>query len=114
MNRGGWNAYGPEMFKLEDRHGGQFCLGPTHEELITTLVRNELRSYKQMPVTLWQMQNKYRDEIRPRFGLMRSREFVMKDAYSFDVDEEGLHKSYQDEYDAIPCLYPLRSGIQTG
>ena len=112
---GRWNAYGPEMFKLEDRHGGQFCLGPTHEELITTLVRNELRSYKQMPVTLWQMQNKYRDEIRPRFGLMRSREFVMKDAYSFDVDEEGLHKSYQDEYDAIyPCLYPLRSGIQTG
>ena len=74
---GRWNAYGPEMFKLEDRHGNHFCLGPTHEELITTLVRNELRSYKQMPVTLWQMQNKYRDEIRPRFGLMRSREFVM-------------------------------------
>ena len=108
---GRWNAYGPEMFKLEDRHGGQFCLGPTHEELITTLVRNELRSYKQMPVTLWQMQNKYRDEIRPRFGLMRSREFVMKDGYSFDVDEEGLHKSYQDEYDAYTRVF-TRCGLE--
>ena len=108
---GRWNAYGPEMFKLEDRHGGQFCLGPTHEELITTLVRNELRSYKQMPVTLWQMQNKYRDEIRPRFGLMRSREFVMKDGYSFDVDEEGLHKSYQDEYDAYTRIF-TRCGLE--
>lgn len=107
---GRWNAYGPEMFKLEDRHGNHFCLGPTHEELITTLVRNELRSYKQMPVTLWQMQNKYRDEIRPRFGLMRSREFVMKDAYSFDVDEEGLHKSYQDEYDAYTRIF-TRCGL---
>ena len=108
---GRWNAYGPEMFKLEDRHGGQFCLGPTHEELITTLVRNELRSYKQMPITLWQMQNKYRDEIRPRFGLMRSREFVMKDGYSFDVDEEGLHKSYQDEYDAYTRVF-TRCGLE--
>ncbi|MGN0949077.1 MAG: proline--tRNA ligase [Megasphaera sp.] len=107
---GRWNAYGPEMFKLEDRHGNHFCLGPTHEELITTLVRNELRSYKQMPLTLWQMQNKYRDEIRPRFGLMRSREFVMKDAYSFDVDEEGLHKSYQDEYDAYTRIF-TRCGL---
>ena len=107
---GRWNAYGPEMFKLEDRHGNHFCLGPTHEELITTLVRNELRSYKQMPVTLWQMQNKYRDEIRPRFGLMRSREFVMKDAYSFDVDEEGLHKSYQDEYEAYTRIF-TRCGL---
>lgn len=107
---GRWNAYGPEMFKLEDRHGNHFCLGPTHEELITTLVRNELRSYKQLPVTLWQMQNKYRDEIRPRFGLMRSREFVMKDAYSFDVDAEGLHKSYQDEYDAYTRIF-TRCGL---
>ena len=107
---GRWNAYGPEMFKLEDRHGNHFCLGPTHEELITTLVRNELRSYKQLPVTLWQMQNKYRDEIRPRFGLMRSREFVMKDAYSFDVDAEGLHKSYQDEYDAYTRVF-TRCGL---
>ena len=80
---GRWDVYGPEMFKLKDRHDNEYCLGPTHEELITTLVRNELRSYKQLPVNLWQMQNKYRDEIRPRFGLMRSREFVMKDAYSW-------------------------------
>ena len=103
---GRWNAYGPEMFKLEDRHGGQFCLGPTHEELITTLVRNELRSYKQMPVTLWQMQNKYRDEIRPRFGLMRSREFVMKDAYSFDVDEEGSIRAIKTNTTPIPVSLP--------
>lgn len=107
---GRWNAYGPEMFKLEDRHGNQYCLGPTHEELITTLVRNELRSYKQLPVTLWQMQNKYRDEIRPRFGLMRSREFVMKDAYSFDMDEEGLHQNYQIMYDAYDRIF-TRCGL---
>lgn len=107
---GRWDAYGPEMFKLEDRHDNQYCLGPTHEELITTLVRNELRSYKQMPVTLWQMQNKYRDEIRPRFGLMRSREFVMKDAYSFDIDEEGLHQSYQTMYDAYDRVF-TRCGL---
>ncbi len=107
---GRWNAYGPEMFKLEDRHGNHVCLGATHDDLITTLVRNELRSYKQLPVTLWQMQNKYRDEIRPRFGLMRSREFVMKDAYSFDVDAEGLHKSYQDEYDAYTRIF-TRCGL---
>lgn len=107
---GRWNAYGPEMFKLEDRHGNQYCLGPTHEELITTLVRNELRSYKQLPVTLWQMQNKYRDEIRPRFGLMRSREFVMKDAYSFDMDEEGLHQNYQTMYDAYDRIF-TRCGL---
>ncbi|MCH4178460.1 MAG: proline--tRNA ligase [Megasphaera sp.] len=107
---GRWDAYGPEMFKLEDRHGNHYCLGPTHEELITTLVRNELRSYKQMPITLWQMQNKYRDEIRPRFGLMRSREFVMKDAYSFDMDEEGLHQSYQVIYDAYNHIF-TRCGL---
>ena len=107
---GRWNAYGPEMFKLEDRHGNQYCLGPTHEELITTLVRNELRSYKQLPVTLWQMQNKYRDEIRPRFGLMRSREFVMKDAYSFDMDEEGLHENYKTMYDAYDRIF-TRCGL---
>lgn len=102
---GRWSAYGAEMFKLQDRHGNDYCLGPTHEELITTLVRNELRSYKQMPLTLYQMQNKYRDEIRPRFGLMRSREFVMKDAYSFDMDEEGLHQSYQVMYDAYSRIF---------
>lgn len=107
---GRWNAYGPEMFKLQDRHENNYCLGPTHEELITTLVRNELRSYKQMPLILWQMQNKYRDEIRPRFGLMRSREFVMKDAYSFDVDAEGLHQSYQLMYDAYDRIF-TRCGL---
>ena len=108
---GRWGAYGPEMFKLQDRHGNNFCLGPTHEELITTLVRNELRSYKQMPLILWQMQNKYRDEIRPRFGLMRSREFVMKDAYSFDVDEESLHKTYKIMYDAYDRVF-TRCGLK--
>ena len=107
---GRWSAYGPEMFKLQDRHDNSYCLGPTHEELITTLLRNELRSYKQMPLILWQMQNKYRDEIRPRFGLMRSREFVMKDAYSFDVDEEGLHKTYQIMYDAYDRVF-TRCGL---
>ncbi len=107
---GRWNAYGPEMFKLEDRHGSHYCLGPTHEELITTLIRNELRSYKQLPTTLWQMQNKYRDEIRPRFGLMRSREFVMQDAYSFDMDEEGLHKNYKIMYDAYDRIF-TRCGL---
>lgn len=108
---GRWSAYGPEMFKLEDRHHNQYCLGPTHEELITTLVRNELRSYKQMPLILYQMQNKYRDEIRPRFGLMRSREFVMKDAYSFDVDEAGMHKSYELMYDSYMRIFD-RCGLQ--
>ena len=107
---GRWDAYGPEMFKMEDRHGAKYCLGPTHEELITAVVRNELRSYKQMPLILWQMQNKYRDEIRPRFGLMRSREFIMKDAYSFDVDEEGLEKSYQIMYDAYDRIF-TRCGL---
>lgn len=107
---GRWDAYGPEMFKLEDRHGAHFCLGPTHEELITTLVRNELRSYKQLPLTLWQMQSKFRDEIRPRLGLMRSREFIMKDAYSFDADEDGMHQSYQDEYDAYARIF-TRCGL---
>ncbi|WP_301860009.1 proline--tRNA ligase [uncultured Megasphaera sp.] len=102
---GRWDVYGAEMFKLRDRHDNEYCLAPTHEELITTLVRNELRSYKQLPVNLYQMQNKYRDEIRPRFGLMRSREFVMKDAYSFDVDREGMIKSYENMYDAYTRIF---------
>jgi len=87
---GRWSAYGEEMFKIKDRHGREFCLGPTHEELITTLVRDDLRSYRQLPVNLYQIQSKFRDEKRPRFGLMRSREFIMKDAYSFDLDAAGL------------------------
>lgn len=102
---GRWNDYGPEMFRLKDRHGREFCLGPTHEEIFTALVRAEIKSYKQLPVNLYQIQNKYRDERRPRFGLMRSREFLMKDAYSFDVNEEGLEKNYQAMYDAYAAVF---------
>lgn len=83
LESGRWDDYGPELMRLDDRHERGFCLGPTHEELITSLVRDELRSYKQLPLTLYQIQVKFRDEIRPRFGLLRSREFIMKDAYSF-------------------------------
>lgn len=97
---GRWEKFGPEMFKFSDRGGRPFCLGPTHEEPFTEAVRDTIRSYKQLPVTLYQIQHKYRDEKRPRFGVMRSREFVMKDAYSFDVDKEGLDKSYQTMFDA--------------
>lgn len=93
---GRWDDYGPELMRLVDRHGNEFCLGPTHEELITALVRNELRSYKDLPVSLYQTQVKYRDEIRPRFGLMRAREFVMKDAYSFHATQESLQETYDD------------------
>lgn len=97
---GRWDDYGPELMRLNDRHEHGFCLGPTHEELITALVRNELRSYKELPTTLYQIQTKYRDEIRPRFGLLRSREFIMKDAYSFNADQESLEETYQQMYDA--------------
>ncbi|QKF07177.1 proline--tRNA ligase [Berryella wangjianweii] len=93
---GRWEAYGPELMRIVDRHDANFCLGPTHEEIITALVRNELRSYKQLPLSLYQTQVKYRDEIRPRFGLMRSREFVMKDAYSFHATQESLQRTYDD------------------
>ncbi|MFR9168147.1 MAG: proline--tRNA ligase [Gordonibacter urolithinfaciens] len=93
---GRWNDYGPELMRLVDRHDREFCLGPTHEELITALVRNELRSYKELPLTLYQIQVKFRDEIRPRFGLLRSREFIMKDAYSFHASQESLQKTYDD------------------
>ena len=102
---GRWEVFGEEMFKVNDRHGREFCLGPTHEEIITDLVRNEIRSYKQLPVLLYQIQNKYRDEIRPRFGLMRGREFIMKDLYSFDKDEAGLDISYQKMYDAYTNIF---------
>ncbi len=101
---GRWNDYGPELMRLNDRHEHGFCLGPTHEELITALVRNELRSYKQLPVSLYQIQSKFRDEIRPRFGLLRSREFIMKDAYSFNADAESLQETYDqmmEAYDRI-------------
>ena len=90
-----WDAYGPELLRITDRHQRWFCLGPTHEEVITSLVRNEVRSYKQLPLIFYQIQTKFRDEIRPRFGLMRGREFIMKDAYSFHTDEASLKETYQ-------------------
>ena len=93
---GRWDDYGPELLRVVDRHGNEFCLGPTHEELITALVRNELRSYKDLPVSMYQTQIKFRDEIRPRFGLMRGREFLMKDAYSFHATQESLQETYDD------------------
>ena len=94
LESGRWDDYGPELMRMNDRHDHGFCLGPTHEELITALVRNELRSYRQLPTTLYQIQTKYRDEIRPRFGLLRSREFIMKDAYSFHSSVESLQETY--------------------
>lgn len=97
---GRWNDYGPELMRLVDRHDHGFCLGPTHEELITSLVKGELRSYKQLPLTLYQIQVKFRDEIRPRFGLLRSREFIMKDAYSFHGSADSLDETYNDMSDA--------------
>lgn len=93
---GRWDDYGPELMRMCDRHDHGFCLGPTHEELITSLVRDELRSYKQLPISLYQIQVKFRDEIRPRFGLLRSREFIMKDAYSFHDSQESLQETYDD------------------
>lgn len=108
---GRWEVYGDEMMRMKDRHGREFCLGPTHEEMITALVRDEVRSYKQLPLMLYQMANKYRDEIRPRFGLMRSREFIMKDLYSFDRDEEGMNISYQKMYDAYTKIF-TRCGLE--
>ena len=102
---GRWDVYGDEMFRLKDRHDRDFCLGPTHEEIITDVVRGEVKSYKQLPLNLYQIQNKYRDERRPRFGLMRGREFIMKDAYSFDRDFAGLDVSYQTMYDAYSRIF---------
>lgn len=102
---GRWDVYGDEMFRLQDRHKRYFALGPTHEEIITTLVDADVHSYRGLPLMLYQIQNKYRDEIRPRFGLMRGREFIMKDAYSFDVDYEGLDLSYQKMYDAYHRVF---------
>ena len=94
---GRWDAYGPELMRISDRHGREFALGPTHEETFTDLVKNELRSYKQLPCTLYQIQDKFRDEMRPRFGLMRGREFIMKDAYSFSATQESLQECYEQE-----------------
>lgn len=107
---GRWEVFGPSMFKMKDRWGRDFCLGPTHEELFTQTVIDEVRSYKEYPMTLYQIQTKYRDEGRPRFGLMRGREFIMKDAYSFDLDEAGLDVSYKKMYDAY-CRIFKRLGL---
>lgn len=107
---GRWAVYGEEMFKLKDRHGHEYCLGPTHEELVTTLIQMDTSSYKQLPVSVFQIQNKYRDEKRPRFGLMRSREFIMKDGYTFDEDQAGLDKQYQLMYDAYTRIF-TRCGL---
>lgn len=105
MASGRWDVFGPEMFRLHDRHDRDFCLGPTHEEIFTETVKNEVRSYKQLPLTLYQIGTKYRDERRPRFGVMRSREFIMKDAYSFDTTAEGLDESYKKMYDAYCAIF---------
>lgn len=108
---GRWYAYGPELWRIKDRHGREFCLGPTHEEIFTDIVRSDINSYRQLPMNLYQIQTKYRDEARPRFGLMRSREFIMKDAYSFDRDQEGLDKSYNDMYEAYEKIF-TRCGLK--
>jgi len=102
---GRWDVYGKELMRLQDRHGRDFCLGPTHEEIITDLVRREVNSWRQLPLNLYQIQTKFRDEIRPRFGLMRGREFGMKDAYSFDRNEEGVQKSYEIMFEAYSRIF---------
>ncbi len=102
---GRWDKYGPLLLRMQDRHQRDYCFGPTHEEVITDVARKELRSYKQLPVNFYQVQTKFRDEIRPRFGVMRSREFIMKDAYSFDIDEAGLEASYQKMHAAYTTIF---------
>ncbi len=108
---GRWEFYGKELLRLKDRHERDFCVGPTHEEVITDIVRKEVRSYKQLPLNFYQVQTKFRDEVRPRFGVMRAREFVMKDAYSFHTDFESLKQTYQVMYDAY-CRIFQRLGLQ--
>ena len=107
---GRWSNFGPELLRLKDRHERDFCVGPTHEEVITDIARREVRSYKQLPINLYQIQTKFRDEIRPRFGVMRAREFIMKDAYSFDLDADGLERSYLAMHDAY-CRTFERLGL---
>ena len=109
---GRWDAYGKELMRLKDRHARVMCLGPTHEEIITAIARDVLKSYKQMPVNLYQIQSKFRDEVRPRYGLLRGREFIMKDAYSFDTSEEGLDKEYQNMAQAYKKIFD-RCGLDT-
>ena len=109
---GRWEAYGKELMRLKDRHDRIMCLGPTHEEVITAIARDGLKSYKQLPVNLYQIQSKFRDEVRPRYGLLRGREFIMKDAYSFDIDEAGLDKEYQNMAQAYKRIFE-RCGLET-
>jgi prolyl-tRNA synthetase len=108
---GRWEQYGPELLRIQDRHLREFCLGPTHEEVITSLVRDEIKSYKQLPLNLYQIQTKVRDEIRPRFGIMRSREFLMKDAYSFHIDQSSLEQTYQAMFAAYSKIF-TRLGLE--
>ena len=108
---GRWDQFGPQMLKIKDRHDRDFAFGPTHEEVITDIVRKEIRSYRQLPVNFYQIQVKFRDEIRPRFGVMRAREFIMKDAYSFDADEAGMLASYRTMYDAYERIF-TRLGLE--
>ncbi len=108
---GRWEQYGPELLRITDRHQRDFCFGPTHEEIITDLVRREVRSYKQLPLNYYQIQTKFRDEIRPRFGVMRAREFLMKDAYSFHLDQASLEDTYQVMYAAYTSIF-TRLGLQ--
>ena len=110
VESGRWMKYGPELMRFSDRHEREFCLGPTHEEIFTDLVRNLVKSSKSLPLNIYQIQTKYRDELRPRFGLMRSREFLMKDAYSFDKDEAGLEASYQSMFDTYTKIF-TRCGL---
>lgn len=102
---GRWEKYGPELLRLQDRHQRDFCLSPTHEEVITELVKNEVRSYRQLPANFYQVQTKFRDEVRPRFGIMRAREFIMKDAYSFNIDFDSLLESYNEMYEAYVAIF---------
>ncbi len=111
IETGRWDQYGPNLLRIEDRHQRDFCFGPTHEEVITDLVRREIRSYKQLPITFYQIQTKFRDEIRPRFGVMRAREFLMKDAYSFNLDKESLQQSYDAMYQAYTRIF-TRLGLK--
>jgi prolyl-tRNA synthetase len=108
---GRWAVFGPQMLKIKDRHDRDFCFGPTHEEVITDLARKEIRSYRQLPVNFYQVQTKFRDEIRPRFGVMRAREFLMKDAYSFHAGEDSLDATYQVMYAAYSRIF-TRLGLK--
>jgi len=101
---GRWEQYGPELLRFQDRHDRDFCFGPTHEEIITEIARRELTSYRQLPVNYYQIQTKFRDEVRPRFGVMRSREFIMKDAYSFHIDQDGMQASYERMHAAYTAI----------